>query len=302
MKLLSIIVILQLSAISLQAQDKRDINTEGTQEFEFNGYIYADQAAFIATGGRCATATPDSYLVDVIELELAQAYQEQESGDYSQKASINIPVYWHVIRNNNGGGNVNNTKIADSMTVLNQAYNAYGFQFNFKTTDRTNKTAWFNMGYDSNAERAAKTALRKGGAKALNIYTCAADGLLGWATFPWDYAGDPDVDGVVILNQSVPGGNAAPYNEGDTLVHEVGHWLGLYHTFQGGCNALNDRVDDTPREASAAFGCPTGRDTCPQAGLDPITNFMDYTDDSCMFTFTNGQRDRMTASFNTYRN
>jgi hypothetical protein len=216
-----------------------------------------------------------------------------------------IDVYFHVINKGTGisNGDVPDSQINDQIRVLNAAFAATGWSFRLVSTDRTNNPTWYTMTPGTTAERNAKAALRKGTADDLNIYSAnIGDGLLGWATFPSSYRSNSSDDGVVLLYSSLPGGAAEPYNEGDTATHEVGHWMGLYHTFQGGCNNKNDQVSDTPAEQSPAFGCPTGRDSCSgKPGLDPITNFMDYTDDACMDRFSAGQDARMDSQFSSYR-
>ncbi|KAK4054687.1 hypothetical protein OIO90_003499 [Microbotryomycetes sp. JL221] len=225
----------------------------------------------------------------------------------------NINVYFHVIRKGTtlAAGNVPDSQIANQISVLNSNYANSGYQFTLVSTDRTTNADWFsNAGPDTSQQTAMKRALRKGGKADLNFYTVGFEagsgaGLLGYATFPSSISNLSD-DGVVCLFSSLPGGSTTNYNQGKTGTHEVGHWMGLYHTFQGGCSSSatngGDFVSDTPGEASAASGCPTGRDTCPSlAGLDPITNYMDYSYDSCMDNFTSGQATRMAAQVGTYR-
>ncbi len=213
-----------------------------------------------------------------------------------------VDVYFHVV-SNGSTGNVSDQQIAQQIDVLNGAFSQWGWSYRLVATTRTSNSTWFNTCDQSSTETAMKTALRQGTADDLNIYSCnPGGGLLGWATFPNWYAGNPKDDGVVILYSSLPGGSAAPYNLGDTATHEVGHWMGLYHTFQGGCNKKKgDLVSDTPAERGPAYGCPVGLDTCRGGGLDPIENFMDYTDDACMDRFTSGQDARMDSMFTAYR-
>jgi hypothetical protein len=250
------------------------------------------QGAFV----RCSTTEPDAATMAAVEARL-RTFKPLITSSHV------IPVYVHRIYATGAASeNATSAQITNQIAVLNAAYAASSFSFNLVSIDNTTNSSWY-VSTGGSSETAMKTALRQGGSNALNLYlNNMGSGLLGWATFPWSYSGSPSMDGVVVLFSSVPGGSAAPYNLGDTATHEIGHWMGLYHTFQGGCSGSGDGVSDTPAEKSAAFGCPTGRNSCPsKAGNDPITNFMDYTDDSCMNNFTAGQNSRMNSMWVSYR-
>ena len=257
---------------------------------------------------RCATKEVDQASAAQIQTSLDQFNSNR--GQIRKSGSVTIPVYFHVVNKGKGvaNGDIPITMLRAQVDVLNESFaGATGgantpYRFTFAGVDRTTNEAWFNAGPGTKAEREMKTALHVGNAAVLNFYTNNAGGyLLGWATFPFWYASDPLMDGVVCLYSSLPGGTEVPYNEGDTGTHEVGHWLGLFHTFQDACSSHNDFVADTPAERSPASRCPTGRDTCPAAGVDPIENFMDYSDDPCMYAFTNGQSARMEGLSLQYR-
>ena len=253
----------------------------------------------------CATVTPDSSTVLRTEADLMS-----RATPGSRAPSAPIDVWVHVVTNGLTG-TVSSTAIANQIAVLNASFGGNtggvntGFTFQLVGTTTTNNATWYNAAPGSAAESQMKNSLHRGGASTLNIYTTSGGGYLGWATFPWNYNSSPALDGVVVDYRSLPGGPyGSQYSLGDTGTHEVGHWLGLYHTFQGGCSTSGDLVSDTPAERSPAYGCPTNRDSCKGKnfpGKDPITNFMDYTDDSCMFQFSAGQDTRMDSAWSAYR-
>jgi hypothetical protein len=205
--------------------------------------------------------------------------------------------------------------VAAQMAVLNRAFAgqdssaAASTAFRFKLTSGSPRffvnVAWYNAVPGSPAELDMKRALRRGDARRLNVYTGSLpDGSLGFTYFPNRYKSQPSLDGVMLWEDSLPGGSAAErHNEGHTLDHEVGHWLNLFHTFQDGCSRKNDRVADTPPEEFSSSNCPNFvKDTCTAPGVDPVHNYMDYSDDGCTNRFTPGQSRRMTNSWYRWRN
>jgi hypothetical protein len=241
----------------------------------------------------CATADPAEATSDarLSVSEILSAVRHRRS----------IPLIMHVLRAppisryyTEKPGNVPRRVLIKQMRVLNRAYAHSNFKFKLKMITRTTNKSWYYANKDSSDEGALKRTLHRGGPGTLNVYTFYG-GIGSWATFPWNVVAHPKSDGVMLSYRELPGGEVARYNKGHILVHEIGHWLGLYHTFMFGCSRnQSDGLGDTAAEASAAYGCKVGRDSCPdQRGNDPIHNYMDYSDDSCTNQFTRGQRSRM---------
>ena len=259
--------------------------------------------AFAAKNNRCATRLPTP--------EEEAAFEAEIQGNSGRTLpAVVIPTWVHVISSGPGFANgvVSDRMIRDQINVLNDTFaggrggDNTGFAFDLVGVTRTENADWFFMGYNSQAENRAKAALRRGDAGTLNIYTVDGGLFLGWATFPKNFQGQSSSDGIVIDFRSMPGGPYLNFSLGFTATHEVGHWLGLYHTFQNGCSKNGDYVTDTPAERYPARGCPVGIDTCLRdPGIDPIFNYMDYSDDACYTEFTEGQTGRMQAAWLTYR-
>lgn len=250
----------------------------------------------IVRGVRCATEKVAPEIQAAVDRAVAAA---RENGAVNARpGDITVPVAFTIIHDG-VEGDVSDAMIDAQMDVLNAAFRNRGFAFTLLSVNRVQDRRYFTTCYGN---QNFKRTYAVDPAHTLNFYTCKPQAnILGYAYLPWSYPEDNWHHGVVVLYSSLPGGSAEPYNLGDTGTHEVGHYLGLDHTFQGGCNPPGDSVDDTPFEASPAFGCPAGRDTCAAPGLDPIENFMDYTDDACMDEFTNGQSARMSEIVAIYK-
>ncbi|QXJ21732.1 zinc metalloprotease [Actinomadura graeca] len=227
-----------------------------------------------------------------------------ESGLRSRGRLI-VPVRFHVVASGRTG-RLSAAAVRRQMATLNAAYAGRrggadtGVGFRLAGYDVTDHREWFR--HPRRYEGPMKRHLRKGGRRTLNVYTAAVGtDVLGFSTFPQWYEGKPSMDGVVIDYRSLPGGSNKRFDRGYTAVHEIGHWLGLLHTFENGCVPPGDGVSDTPYEAWPVSGCPQERDTCPQWGADPVHNFMNYAYDACMWGFTAGQGRRMRASWAAYR-
>ncbi|WP_193612205.1 zinc metalloprotease [Nocardioides lijunqiniae] len=303
--------LLALSTISVATLSITSVGASALTPALDHGPVCAEQEAHHDSGASARGGHgPDTREVSSAEQERIAARTRAllaKKGTTSAKAAAaaaSIPVYMHVMAGRNGAGDVTASQITQQIQVLNRTYAGAesgaaantGFTFSLAGTDRFYNDTWHRDG----ASTTYRKQTRKGGANALNIWLVDFS-YLGVATFPWDYSRNPGIDGIRVQYSSLPGGSTANYNLGETATHEAGHWLGLYHTFQGGCTATNDEVADTPAQGSATNGCPTGRDSCSRPGLDPIHNYMDYSYDSCYTQFTPGQSARMSQMWTAYR-
>lgn len=231
--------------------------------------------------------------------------------------TIRIPVHVHVIDGTSSRG-PSKDRVVRQMKILNGGYNGAEsarntptrFAFYLASFDRHTNNKWRTANPGGPVDHQMRRALHVGGRQDLNLYIATpidrslpgGEMVLGFSTLPWNAARHPAIDGVTVAQGTLPGGGLKSFNLGDTVVHEVGHWLGLLHTFEGGCSQTNDGVADTPAEAKPSLGCNTARDTCPnKPGNDPVHNFMDYSPDPCMNQFTPGQATRMTDEWLAYR-
>lgn len=186
----------------------------------------------------CGTRKPDE-AQQLSDYEAVKKWKEKnkaKNGNRELQEAISVDVFMHLVhpvRDRNANEVIKNDNAQEQVDVLQQAYEGI-FNFNLVAVREWPNDFWWNIGINSAAEKEMKSETREGDCSTLNLwYTNLSGGLLGWATFPSWCASDQADDGVVNLHSSAIGGSAIPYNKGDTCTHEVGHWLGLYHTFQG---------------------------------------------------------------------
>jgi hypothetical protein len=224
------------------------------------GYVtYLSEDGSIVHGIRCGVIDRSPPIDVLIRMKKIG----RRLGEHTPEFGVNIPVAFHVIHSSTGEGDVPNSQLQDQIDVSNQSYAGTGFSFSLASIERIQDDEWFTRASIPVIEREMKEALAIDPAHTLNFYTLKPlGGLLGWAYLPWDFPESDPLHGVCVLYSSLPGGAAFPYDEGHTGTHEIGHYLGLLHTFENGCRRPGDYLRDTPYEGEPAFGCPEGRDTC----------------------------------------
>lgn len=266
--------------------------------------------------------------IDLMEAKIQTMIQNPQQKIHSHDTNLRIiPVVVHVIHDG-GTNNISDAQIQSQITVLNEDYrrmlgtNGYGngvdteVEFCLAKKDPQGKCTNGIVRIKSplsNHQTYQRSMLKQlsfwDNTRYLNIYVVKninnGSGTAGYASFP---GGPADEDGIVVRHDYFGKTGTAAATLGRTATHEVGHWLGLYHTFNGGCGVDQctdgDYVCDTPPAANPNFGCPT-INSCsndvPNVN-DQIANYMDYSNDNCKNIFTAGQKQRMDATLSGIRN
>ncbi len=320
-KKLLLVVALILSIVSFAFAENTGFRIAANGSIEIQGLRFIDSETYLRSnffreqGMRCGTKSP---LPDVADLIMAKSVAECtktltsiQPEYWPLSITYVMPVWFHVIYRSDGTGYVSDASIHAQLQVLNEDYGALAgsmgadgyntrIQFELAGISRTENDAWF----DDDDQDAYKLALNEDPSRYINVYTTSAGGYLGYAYFPQDAAGQW-WDGIVLLHEAVGGryNGFGAYNQGRTLVHEMGHYLSLYHTFEGYGACENsyiggDLIVDTPAEGDDHYGC-LQTTTC--SSPDPIHNYMNYTDDSCMYQFSAEQANRTVCSLVNYR-
>jgi len=263
-----------------------------------------------------------------IEAQTARIIQEQIRDKGTQAVTYTIPVVVHVVYRT-AAENISDAQVQSQIAVLNEDYQLLNadnvnvpslfaslkanVQINFCLAQRdpagaattgitrtvTTKTSFGTNDAVKKASTGGKDAWSS--SSYLNLWVCnIGGGILGYAQFP---GGPAATDGVVIDYRYFGrnGSSVAPFNKGRTATHEVGHWLNLYHIWgdDGTACTGSDLVADTPNQADENYGCPSFPTASCSNTSDMYMNYMDYTDDACMYMFSVGQSDRMRALFAT---
>lgn len=273
---------------------------------------------------RCATPVHDANAaIDEIPSDCGYT-RTNPTAEYATTSVYRIPVVFHVIQRTNGTGFLSQAQIQSQVDVLNEDFRAKpgspgapgfdtGIEFYLADVDPqgqptngityTSNNSWFSdfgsywttLAWDTN--------------RYLNIYTNSGGGALGYVPEIPQAEGlvGSARDRVVVLwntvGKNAPGG--PPFDQGRTVTHEVGHYLGLVHTFENGCGSASacyttgDLICDTNREANPTNGCGRNKSSC--SSPDPVNNYMDYSDDRCLWEFTSEQARRMRCTLKNYR-
>ncbi len=305
--------------------------------------VFAQQVIPCATDELYAYQVKQNPELKVTE-QKANELMRQPIINFSKKANgvIYIPVVFHIIHNDSLE-NLSQAQIMDQIRILNEDFRkkagtaggastdplAADMQIEFRLAqyapngNKSDGIIRVKSSLTNNAGDQAKALSYWDSNKYLNVWivktinssqVAGGGTILGYAQFPWQQSTQPTTDGIMIRSDQIGVvGTGTVSQGGRTLTHEIGHWLGLLHTFQNGCVGgtasdcayMGDQVCDTPPVTAASFGCQEGKNSCNNDVPDlpdMIHNYMDYSDGTCLNMFTPGQKNRMYNSLANYRN